>query len=92
VLIEATDAEQILRVSRFISALTFTPVLLLLVYIGMPAAHPAMAPFTMRVPEIGEHGEPLTALSPPEPAGGAPGPYQYRLSGPKSMKCGSTFS
>ena len=55
--------------------------------IGMPAAQPTICPATIIVPEIGEHGDPLTAMSPPEPAGGAPGPYQKRLSGPKSISC-----
>ena len=70
-----------------IAALTATPVVLPSAFIGMPAAQPTICPPTIIEPEIGEHGEPFTAVSPPDPAGGWPGPYQNRLSSPKSISC-----
>ena len=70
-----------------ISALTVSPPFLPSVSIGMPAAQPTILPLTILVPEIGEQGMPLIAVSPPEPVGGCPGPYQNRLSSPKSISC-----
>ncbi len=64
------------RAASGMAAITVKPVFSPSVNMGMPAAQPTIMPPTIADPEMGEHGDPLTAVSPPEPAGGAPGPYQ----------------
>ena len=56
--------------------LSTTPVFVLSVFIGIPAAQVAL---------VGAQGTPFGAAGPPES-----GPYQKRLSAPKSMKCSTS--